>query len=257
MPNDCSNSLYISKVTTDQWQKLADSFQVRGEGYQQDFLKTFFPEPDWQNTPNEKGHLPGPSYMGARGYRHRTFGFGHTPALGPKTAIAEPPAFPDGTIDQRWRPWRVNNWGTKWDVYDCCNNFQLEEPSDDFGANFCTAWGPLSDKCMEVLSKQFPGAVLTNSYDECGMDFCGVTVAKDGEVLGYWTEISTLKETWAMENHPGLWEEAENPENDHAVDELDDLWFAATGEVVYDHLDAKEEILIERVLRWTSPVEVG
>ena len=60
-----------------------------------------------------------------------------------------------------------------------------------------------------------------------------------------------------MENHPGLWEEAENPENDHAVDELDDLWFAATGEVVYDHLDAKEEILIERVLRWTSPVEVG
>ena len=29
-----------------------------------------------------------------------------------------------------------------------------------------------------------------------------------------------------MENHPGLWEEAENPENDHAVDELDDLWFA-------------------------------
>ena len=43
--NDCANSLYISKVTTDQWQKLGDSFQVRGEGYQQDFLKTFFPNP--------------------------------------------------------------------------------------------------------------------------------------------------------------------------------------------------------------------
>ena len=99
MPNDCSNSLYISKVTTDQWQKLADSFQVRGEGYQRDFLKSFFPEPDWQNTPNEKGHLPSPSYMSARGHQHRRYFSG--PALGPKVAYAAPPVFPHGTTDSR------------------------------------------------------------------------------------------------------------------------------------------------------------
>ena len=51
MPNDCSNNFTVSKVNADQWQKLADSFQVRGEGYQQDFLKTFFPEPDYSVTP--------------------------------------------------------------------------------------------------------------------------------------------------------------------------------------------------------------
>ena len=259
MPNDCSNSLYISKVTTDQWQKLADSFQVRGEGYQQDFLKTFFPEPDWQNTPNEKGHLPGPSYMGARGHQDRRYFSG--PALGPKVAYAAPPVFPDGTIDQRWRPWRVNNWGTKWDIYNCFNEF--EEPSDSFSVSFQTAWSPLREECMEVLSKQFPGAVLTNSYDEEGMDFCGVTVAKDGVVLDYCTEISKLKESWAKENHPGLWEEAENPEDEDATDELYELWIDEMGDVVYDHLDAKEVELIEQVLKQVSsltttpPVEVG
>ena len=243
MPNDCSNNFTISKVNADQWQKLADSFQVRGEGYQQDFLKTFFPEPDWQNTPNEKGHLRGPSYMSARGYQQRRYFSG--PALGPKTTYAESPKFPDGTTDQRWYGWRVDNWGTKWDIYNCFTEFE-EEPSDYFSASFQTAWAPLSEKCMEVLSKQFPGAVLTNSYEEEGCDFCGVTVAKDGVVLDYCTEISKLKESWAKENHPGLWEEAENPEDEDASDELFDAWCDEMGEVVYDHLDAKEDELINQ-----------
>ncbi|QNI81684.1 hypothetical protein SynRS9907_00832 [Synechococcus sp. RS9907] len=263
MPNDCSNNFTVSKVTADQWQQLADSFQVRGEGYQQDFLKTFFPEPDWQNTPNKKGHLPGPSYMSSRGYQKRgfVFPFGDLPALTPKTVFAESPVFPDGTTDQRWYDWRIDNWGTKWDIYNCFNEF--EEPSDSFSVSFQTAWSPLNEKCMEVLSKQFPGAVLTNSYDEEGDDFCGVTVAKDGVVLDYCTEISKLKESWAKENHPGLWEEAENPEDEDAVDELFDLWCDEMGEVVYDHLDAKEDELIEQVLKQVSfltttpPVEVG
>ena len=53
---------------------------------------------------------------------------------------------------------------TKWDIYNCFTEFE-EEPSDYFSVSFQTAWA-LGEKRMEVLSKQFPGAVLTNSYDE-------------------------------------------------------------------------------------------
>ena len=249
MPNDCSNNFTASRITTDQWQKLADSFQVRGEDYQQDFLKTFYPEPDWKNTPNEKGHLPGPSYASTRGYQMR--GYGSAPALGPKVAFAESPVFPDGSTDQRWYGWRIDNWGTKWDIYNCFNEFE-EEPSDYFSVSFQTAWAPLSEKFMEVLSKQFPGALLTNSYDEEGCDFCGVTVAKDGVVLDYCTEISKLKDTWAKENHPGLWEAAEDPEDEDASDELFDAWWEAMGEVVYGHLDPIQEDLTLQVTKQTS-----
>ena len=51
MPNDCNNSFTITNITTGQWQELAATFQVRGDGYQQDFLKTFYPEPDYSVTP--------------------------------------------------------------------------------------------------------------------------------------------------------------------------------------------------------------
>ena len=249
MPNDCSNNFTVSTVTADQWQQLADSFQIRGEDFQQDFLKTFFPEPDWKNIPNEKGHLPGPSYKSTRGYQMRRYG--SAPALGPKVAYVKPPVFPDGSTDQRWYGWRVDHWGTKWDIYNCFDDF-VGGPDDYFSASFQTAWAPLGEKCMEVLSKQFPGAVLTNSYDEEGGDFCGVTVAKDGVVLDYCTEISELRESWAKEKHPGLWEEAENPEDEDAADELEDLWRDEMWDVISDHLDPIEDDLTRQVMEQTS-----
>ena len=51
MPNDCTNSFTITNITTDQWSEIAATFQVRSDGYQQDFLKTFYPEPDYSVTP--------------------------------------------------------------------------------------------------------------------------------------------------------------------------------------------------------------
>ena len=85
-----------------------------------------------------------------------------------------------------------------------------------------------------------------------GEDFCGVTVAKDGVVLDYYTEISKLKETWAKENHPGLWEEAENPEDEDAIDELNDLWCDVESEVIDGHLSPIAEDLIRQVTKQTS-----
>ena len=118
--------------------------------------------------------------------------------------------------------------------------------------SFESAWSPLNEHCMEVLSKKFPGVLLTLDYNELGEDFCGVTVAKDGVVLDYYTDISKLKESWAKEKHPGLWEEAENPEDEDAVDELYELWWEAMPDVMDAHLRPIQEDLTRQVLEQTS-----
>ena len=84
------------------------------------------------------------------------------------------------------------------------------------------------------------------------MDFCGVTVAKDGVVLDYCTNISKLKETWAKKNHPGLWEEAENPENEDAVEELNDLYYDEMHDVIGDHIDPIYADMKRQVTEQTS-----
>ena len=199
------------------------------------FLTTLYPEPDYTVTPVPKK------------YPQISAHFAKTEEEKQKILENEP------TIrENSWWDWRNMNWGTKWIDYQC---HQLEfptEPSTDFDIPFESAWSPLNEHCMEVLSKKFSGVLLTLGYNELGEDFCGVTVAKDGVVLDYYTEISKLKETWAKENHPGLWEEAENPEDEDAIDELNDLWCDVESEVIDGHLSPIAEDLIRQVTKQTS-----
>lgn len=98
--------------------------------------------------------------------------------------------------------WRVNNWGTKWDVHEV----RVDEPSDrcvDFF--FDTAWAPPVDAVIE-LSRLFPDAVIGLAYDEPGMDFGGYQVHRAGVVIDG-QEGSSRSFTWseAME-FSGEWE---------------------------------------------------
>jgi disulfide oxidoreductase YuzD len=68
----------------------------------------------------------------------------------------------------------------KWDV----RNFELTGVDEtNFHAGFETAWGPMSEGQMAMLSKQLPGALLQLTYREDGVGFYGATVAKDGVAL--------------------------------------------------------------------------
>jgi hypothetical protein len=187
MPNDCINSFTITDVTHDQWRDLAATFQDGDENEQQGFLATFYPEPDYNTTPVAKAY-PEIDAKHAQSEEERVKILRNAPTI----------------REDSWRDWRVKNWGTKWDIYSCCNDWDNEVPSDEFNANFCTAWAPPNEECMAVISKKFPGSLLINYYEESGMDFCGVTVAKNGLAKDLYETLSDYREPFVRQKFTDL-----------------------------------------------------
>ena len=232
MPNDCNNSLTITNITTEQWQEIATTFQVRNVGYQQDFLETFYPEPDYSVTPVADTY-PEISAQHAKTEEERERILRNEPTI----------------RENSWYDWRIQNWGTKWDVYSCCNDWEDEQPSTEFTAGFCTAWSPLSDKCMAVLSKKFPGSLLTNYYEEGGMDFFGVTIAKDGVVRDFCDSIRKYREPFVRQQFPDLDARFEEEGLD-LEDDMEEFFCenCESGEF-YDFFFAARESLIEKMIQ--------
>jgi hypothetical protein len=230
MPNDCNNSFGITGITADQWQEIALTFQVRDQDHQQDFLKTFYPEPDYSVT------------AVARTYPKISAQYAETEEERERILKNEPTISEDS-----WWDWRVQNWGTKWDVYSCCNDLEDQQPSTEFNASFCTAWSPLSEQCMKVLSMRFPGAILTNYYEESGSDFCGVTVAKDGVVRNFSESISEYLEAFVRKNFPDL--DARLEEEEQELDEFfcDNCEFGEFSEFISDAQQSRVKEIIQQV----------
>jgi len=86
---------------------------------------------------------------------------------------------PNFAGDQDWYMWRVNNWGTKWDITDVYIDNAAEPDSIEF--SFSTAWAPP----VEAFTNWAFGdgrVQFTLEYWEPGCGFVGVT-AYDGEYL--------------------------------------------------------------------------
>ena len=68
-----------------------------------------------------------------------------------------------------WWDWRVQNWGTKWNSYDCEVTI-LEDDQVEY--TFNTAWGP-PEGVIYKLRELYPDVSITAFYDEPGMELAG------------------------------------------------------------------------------------
>ena len=87
--------------------------------------------------------------------------------------------------DGSWYGWRVDNWGTKWDLSeqeqrDVADMLISEDA--DFTAYFDTAWSPPC-QAIAALSAMFPSDKFVLHYLELGMFFAGTAHISNGESI--------------------------------------------------------------------------
>ena len=150
MPNWCYNrvNVYGDSDTVDQVKEIYEIFENNNDPFHK-----IFPIPDFKNIPNEKGELPKLEQ--------------HKDKNG--EVMFETYNFPDGTNDDRWYMWCVNNWGTKWDA---CDKSVEYEDSEILALTFNTAWSP-PEGIVEKLREKYPELSFSCFYDEPGCEIAG------------------------------------------------------------------------------------
>ncbi len=143
MPNWCSNSL---EIMHDDASKLEEFI----EAYNQGKLGNHFrPQPRWHSEPLSESDC--------KKYRYSESCIGELPLV---RTIAELEGTVmlefDGKQDLRWRDWRLENWGVKWDFGRDSghDNDDADYFTKDGGkivyVRFDTPWGP-PDKWLEHM----------------------------------------------------------------------------------------------------------
>lgn len=104
---------------------------------------------------------------------------------------------PEPDVVEDWHQWRLENWGTKWDV-----EAQITESGFIVGTTskyakfvFDSAWNPPT-AAIEELARKFPALSFHLAYDEPGMDFSGVIYWSDGKRIDEYEfshSVSTIK----------------------------------------------------------------
>ena len=149
MPNWCHNRITIfgDSETEAKLKEIEETFRKARP------FNDIFPIPDFKTIPNDKGELPKLEQK-----------------LNPDGSIFyETYNFPDGTNDDRWYMWCVNNWGTKWDACDKSIDY---EDSEILALTFNTAWSP-PEGIVERLREKYPELSFQCFYDEPGMEAAG------------------------------------------------------------------------------------
>ena len=92
-----------------------------------------------------------------------------------------------------WYDWRVNNWGTKWDVE------MNEDDCDSDGSRivfwFDSAWSP-PIKVIVALGNLFPNLTLTLNYREDGCAFAGTLKVSGDEYEDIYHDSSQDEEAY-------------------------------------------------------------
>jgi hypothetical protein len=139
MPNWCDNNLYISHPEKKMMKKALNAWNS-GK-----FLSTLVPEPDYTKVKVK-----------------------HTFPI--NIATGEPkPEFVDP--ETAWYDWRIQNWGTKWDIG--WENYQDKAKlsgDHDMFVTFQSAWSPPTDAYATLIEM---GYSIRAYYFEGGCAFCG------------------------------------------------------------------------------------
>ena len=84
-------------------------------------------------------------------------------------------------IGEEWYGWRVENWGTKWDVSG--EGLEFVDNGDgtaSISGWFDSAWAPPIG-AYEQLAADFDSCIIEASYYEPGMDFAGFWSSEGGD----------------------------------------------------------------------------
>jgi hypothetical protein len=84
--------------------------------------------------------------------------------------------------NEGWYGWRVENWGCKWDISGRDNQEPHASEPEYCGYGFETPWGPPLE-LFNNISPDFPGVRFELAYYEEGMQFAGLFIFKDGEII--------------------------------------------------------------------------
>jgi hypothetical protein len=139
----------------------------------------------------------------------------------PDSAPSSPVNPTDTDIDKNRRDWRISNWGTYLEPY--CVSLCEDASRYKFDCCFYSVDNP-PVIALHSVSKQFPNAVIVLSYEDPGMDFCGVTVLFNGNAYSFSTEVTTIKDLWLKKFDPDFYEELEDLDEDDLEDELTEYW---------------------------------
>ena len=172
MPNWCNNSITI-QGSTETLKPLWEEASREGSG----LLNAIKPMPD---------ALEG------------------TTSPSPKEGTPQP--LVDG--HDNWYAWRLQNWGTKWDVD--VDNLEFTDNGDGTASItgwFDSAWAPPIEAYNTFL-EDMDGCTLSADYHEPGMDFAGIYTDGDDqymEGLGEWCE-AVVKGTTSIGDTPELFQ---------------------------------------------------
>lgn len=150
--------------------------------------------------------------------------------------------FPD------WYSWRVNHWGTKWDVD--VQHFDIQENTDGtytFELNFDSAWSPPIG-VYEIVSQR-EGWDVFATYIEGGMSFHGYF--EDGE--DYYYELGSRDTSeapgWLKDDHAWYYDQQEEWEMEEDCD------LVVKGEMTEDEFIVKWGI--ENYNQWSDLMTPG
>lgn len=151
MPNWCDNTVNITHDDPKKIQVLVDAWK------ENKFFGTIHPEPDYTKVKVK------PTFPSIKG---------NDDPVNPESA---------------WWDWRVQNWGTKWEI--TTDEAYIDIQENEIRASFATAWSPPTGIFDKLVDQGYGVNAL---YYEGGCCFCGQYVDGSDEtydISGNWLDV--------------------------------------------------------------------